>query len=108
MVLSLQIIAWSTVVLFILLTGSAVFMSQMTASYIEDGAVDMDLRLWLYASFGTVTRALYSMFECALTSKWTVYAERLLEDVSWALAFFWVPWAVVINFTVMKIVAAMF
>merc|ERR1712070_1203679 len=59
-------------------------------------------------SFGTTTRAAYSMFDCTFTTGWRLYARRQMEEVNSALALFWLTYVVGVNFMVMKVVSALF
>lgn len=48
------------------------------------------------------------MFEMTFTGRWGIYARTVQEHISIGFAIFFVPYVVVVNFAVMRVVAALF
>merc|ERR1711920_593276 len=48
------------------------------------------------------------MFECTFTNAWIQYSRPLLEEISVSFVVFWGLWVVLINFTTMRVVGALF
>merc|ERR1719440_487717 len=83
-------------------------MVQVSIGIFEDDSIDMERRVWLYNKFGTTARAIYTMFECTFTSGWIQYTRPILEEISPVFILFWAPYVVFVNFTVMRVIAALF
>merc|ERR1719247_508028 len=48
------------------------------------------------------------MFECTFTGGWRFYSRPLIEEVSYVFVFFWIVWIILVNFTTMRVVGALF
>merc|ERR1712039_1164013 len=83
-------------------------MVQITIEFIEDESNAYDKRVWVYEHFGTSARSAYTMFEATFSAGWVPVARTLIEDVNSFLGIFWVLYIILINFTVMRVVAAIF
>jgi len=99
---------WSVVLLAGLILGGGILMAQLTMPYLEKDALSAERQEWLYRSFGTSARAIYTMFECTFTGGWRFYSRPLIDDFHHSFAFFWVSWIIGVNFTTMRVVAAIF
>uniref|UniRef100_A0A7S4QYN5 EF-hand domain-containing protein n=1 Tax=Alexandrium monilatum TaxID=311494 RepID=A0A7S4QYN5_9DINO len=85
------------------------FMVQMNLSVLEDVNRDKALRDWVYIHYGTAGRASYTMFEATFSAKWATHLARpLIEDVSPWFSLFWILYTVVVNFAIIRIIAALF
>merc|ERR1712167_218419 len=51
---------------------------------------------------------MYTMFECTFTGSWHRYSRPLIEEVSYGYALFWIMWVIMINFTTMRVIGALF
>jgi hypothetical protein len=106
--LSVGCLAWSMLVLGFIIFAGGMLVAQLTYPFIIDEANDLETRVWVYESFGTASRASYTMFEATFTGSWFRYSRRLIEEVSVGFALFWVLYTVAINFAMMRVVTALF
>jgi len=85
------------------------FLVQMNLGVLEDVDRDKALRDWIYMHYGTAGRASYTMFEATFSAKWATHLARpLIEDVSPWFSLFWILYTVVVNFAIIRIIAALF
>lgn len=108
LLLSIRGAMWSIVLITGIMMTGAIIMVQCSFLYVEDESIDIETRLWLFQNFGTVTQSFYTMFECTFTGGWRFYSRPMIEDVSSNFAMFWVPYVFLVNFVVMRVVAAIF
>jgi hypothetical protein len=101
-------IVWSIVLLTFIIIAGGILQAQFAISYLEDDTIPMETRVWLYKNFGTTMSAMHTMFECTFTGSWHRFSRPLVEDVSYIYAAFWVLWVVLINFTTMRVIGALF
>jgi len=99
---------WSALLLGAIEIVASIFLAQVLRQYLEDPSLDKDLRLdVLWRFFGTSGRTCYTMFEVTFGG-WHRVARPLVEKVNPYLLLFWVPYQVVVSFTIMRIVGALF
>merc|ERR1719379_1381405 len=105
----MQGLAWSMLLVAgFIVVGSAVIV-QLVHTHAKDESLSLDTRQWLYTNFGTVVRAMYTMFECTFTASWFRYSRRLIEEVNAPVfAVYWVIFIVGVNFTLMKVIQGLF
>lgn len=82
-------------------------MAQLAINYLDNESIDVERRIWLYTNFGTTMASMYTMFECTFTGGWRFYARPLIE-ISYMFAPFWIIWVVLVNFTTMRVIGALF
>jgi len=83
-------------------------MSQLLTGFILDEDEDVEMRHWVFDRFGDAAKAAYTMFEATFSTAWFQSSRRLIEDVSDFYAIFWVVFVVTVNFTVIRVVSALF
>lgn len=106
--LSIRGVVWSVVLISGMILAGAIIMVQTSFFFLEDETISIETRLFLFDSFGTTTKAFMSMFESTFSGNWRNYSKPLIADVSYIFAFFWIPYVVLVNFVVMRVVAALF
>lgn len=99
---------WSMILIGVIIVISGIFMFQISTQIIEDAGADMELRLWMYEYFGTAAKSSYTLFEATFSSGWTVKADYLVSNVNPIFAAFWIFYVVIVNFAMMRVVAALF
>jgi hypothetical protein len=83
-------------------------MAQLSQMYLEAEDIPVERRIWLYQNFGTTFGSMNTMFECTFTGGWRFYSRPLIEEVSYLFAFFWFGWVILVNFTTMRVIGALF
>jgi len=107
--LAIRGLAWSVLLITgFIFAGSAV-MVQLGHAFLDDSSISLERRQWVWNNFGTVNRAVYTLWECTFTNSWTQYSRPLIEEVSSTIfGPFWLCYIVGVNFTLMKVVGALF
>jgi len=105
---SITSLAWSMLLVAVIIVAAAIFMVKLTQAFVHDEAEDVEQRQWVYDHFGSPSRATWTMFEATFTTAWPNKARQLIMGVSPWFALFWVPYVVVVNFAVMKVIASLF
>jgi voltage-gated sodium channel len=105
---SLQGVVWSVVLIAAIILVAAILMGQLVVELLDDDAIGIEQRRWLFEHFGTTSRGFYTMFECTFTSSWVNYSRVMIRDIRVGFACFWVPFVVLVNVTVMRVIAALF
>lgn len=101
-------IVWSVFLLSFIIVAGGILMAQMAIQFLDNESVTVERREWLYIHFGTAMSSMYTMFECTFTGAWRFYSRPLIEEVSYFFAFFWLAWVIMVNFTTMRVVGALF
>lgn len=103
-------IIWSVVLLASIITTGAIFMTQLSDTFLSDKEADLtdEDKEWLYTNFGTVFASMNTMFECTFTGGWRFMSRRLIEEVHYGFAVFWVLWIILVNFVTMRVIGALF
>lgn len=83
-------------------------MVQLTLGFMEDESASPEMRKWVYDQFGNAAKASYTMFEATFTTNWPTKARPLIMEVNPAFSLFWVFYTVIVNFAVMRVIAALF
>jgi len=86
---------------------AAIFLCQVLRGTLNDPNTEDHIREFLWRYFGTTGRACYTMFEITF-GVWPPVARFIIEEVNGYLVFFWVFYIVVVAFTIMNIVKALF
>jgi voltage-gated sodium channel len=105
---SLGGIFWSMLLVGVVVGTAGIFMAEGLGEFIEDDTNPISDRTWAWERFGTSAKAIYTMFESTFTGTWTANSRKLVEDISAAFVIFWVPYVVLMNFAVMRVIAALF
>jgi hypothetical protein len=101
-------VIWSVFLLSFVIIAAGILTAQLAGNYLDSEAIPLDRRIWLYKHFGTTTSAMHTMFECTFTGSWHRYSRPLIEEVSYGYALFWILWVIMINFTTMRVIGALF
>ncbi|CAE7340371.1 scn4ab [Symbiodinium pilosum] len=105
---SFDILAWSALVLLILMTVCALALSQFLQGWIEAStAADSAVRQEVWTLFGTVGRAIVSMFELTLAN-YSGITRSLMENVSAWFAVAILIYKLVVGFAVLKVITGIF
>lgn len=99
---------WSLTLLALMIASGGMLMVKLTEEFILDADQDLDMRLWCFNRFGTSIRATYTVFEATFTGTWTGSARPLIERVDPMFALFWAPYVLLVNFAMIRVIAAMF
>jgi hypothetical protein len=101
-------VVWSIFLLSFIIVIGGILMAQCASMFLDDETIELERRRWLYQNFGTTWASMYTMFECTFTGAWRFYSRPLVEEVSYLFAFFWIFWVILVNFTTMKVIGALF
>lgn len=82
--------------------------SQSLSGFMENEAQPYGERYWAYQRFGGATKASLRMFDATFSFSWVEDSRRMVEKVSGLFCIFWILWTVSINFTVMRVISAIF
>jgi len=105
---SFDILAWSALVLLIMMTVCALAMSQFVQGWIEaTPSADADLRQEVWRLFGNVGRGLVSMFELTLAN-YAGITRSMMENVSPWFAVGILAYKLVVGFAVLKVITGIF
>jgi len=100
---------WSLGFLTIVQIISALFMTQLLASALNDESLDLDLRLFIYTYYGTTSRSILTMFQVTMApGSWSVVGRRIIEEVNPAFAWFYIAYVGGVSFAVVRIITALF
>lgn len=108
LMVSVRGLVWSVMLIGGIILAAAIVMAQLTQHCLFDQAITFERREWMYLAFGTTARATYTIFVCTFTTSWNLYAGPYIEEVGAGFAFFFIPFVVLVNFAVMRVVAALF
>lgn len=101
-------IVWSIVLLLFIIVAGGILMTQLAISFLDSDSIELERRIWLYTNFGTTMAAMHTMFECTFTGGWRFYSRPLIDEISYMFAIFWIIWVVLVNFTTMRVIGALF
>lgn len=101
-------LCWSMCLMAVFVLTSAIMMFQLVVDIMEDESQGMDMRQWVYTNFGTPARASYTMFVCTFSSGWVPIADYMIYEVSEHFAIYWITYIIMVNFAVVRVVAAIF
>jgi len=105
---SFDILAWSALVLLIMMTVCALALSQFLQGWIEASSdADASVREEVWQLFGTVGRAIVSMFELTLAN-YSGITRSLMENVSAYFAVAILIYKLVVGFAVLKVITGIF
>ncbi|CAE7213109.1 SCN4A [Symbiodinium sp. CCMP2592] len=105
---SFDILAWSALVLLILMTVCALALSQFLQGWIEASSSSDDIvRQEVWKLFGTVGRSIVSMFELTLAN-YSGITRSLMENVSAWFAVAILIYKLVVGFAVLKVITGIF
>lgn len=105
---SMAALAWSMVLLFIIIILSGVFLCNLLKNEIQDDKLDHELRSWLFNYYGSSLRATYTLFEVTLSGCWPNYFRPLIEKVNGLYSIFAIWYISVVVFAVIRIITAIF
>jgi len=88
--------------------ASGILTSQLVVDFIADDEIDMATRLWLFRFYGDAAKASYTMFEVTFSGGWISRARPLVEECSPWFAFWWVIYQLVVCFSMIRIIGAIF
>lgn len=108
LIVSVRGLVWSVILIGGIILASSVIIAQLSHTFLLDESVSIERRQFMYLSFGTTARACYSIFVCTFTTSWPSYATPYIEEVGSGFTFFFIPFVVLVNFAVIRVVAALF
>lgn len=100
-------LAWSILILITVCTGSALFLSQILHSFMDDDTKDIEVRIRVFNYFGTFSRAMLTMIEITLAN-WATSARYLFEHVHESTFLFFIFYRCLFCFCVLRVIAAVF
>jgi len=104
---SFSVLVWSVVILFLVLMMLAFLLQQLTMKYVRDDSAPNEGRKEVFKYYGSFARCMLSMFEITL-GNWIVPCRALVENVSeWYMLFF-LAHKLVIGFSVVSVITAVF
>jgi len=104
---SLSILVWSACFLFVVQLLVAMVVHQMLETFMCDPNKAWNDREKVYQYFGSITRAMLTLFEMTLSS-WVPVCRLLMEKVDMWWALFFVLYKLFMGFAVVKVVSAVF
>jgi hypothetical protein len=108
LIVSVRGLFWSVLLIGGICLAASIVMVQVCHGFLDDESISEERRIWIYNAFGTTARASLTVFECTFTGQWPKYSGPFIEEVSSAFALFFLPFVVLVNFAVMRVVAALF
>lgn len=105
---SIASLLWSMLFVSFVIVAGGVLMVQLSVGFLEDPTLDPELQKWVYLHFGTAARSTWTIFEATFTTNWPSRARRMVMEVSPWFSIFWVFYTVVVNFAIMRVIAALF
>jgi len=96
-----------TLLSFLILSGG-ILISQALTSYMENDSEPHAERSWAFDNFGSSTKASRRMFDATFTYAWVSDSRRMTDNINQYLLIFWILWTLLINFTVMRVIGAIF
>jgi len=105
---SMAALAWSMVLLFIIIILSGIFLCNLLKGTIQDNTHGHELQTWLFRYYGSSLRATYTLFEVTLSGCWPNYFRPLIERVSGWYAIFVLIYISIVVFAVLRIITALF
>jgi hypothetical protein len=98
---------WSLLLLVVVITIIAMFVSSQVEDFITDPANDVEVRTLVFESWGTCTRAIVTMFEITLAN-WGPHCRLLMNRVDEWWALFFLAYKCSIGFAVVQVITAVF
>jgi hypothetical protein len=92
---------------FIIMAGG-ILITQSLVAFMEDQQASFAERAWAYEHFGSASKATHRMFDATFTFSWVTDSRRMADNITSAFLVFWVLWTLLINFTVMHVIGAIF
>lgn len=108
LVASSKSLVWSLFLLSGIILASGILLFQSVIGFVEDHNNPIGTREWVYEHMGSTALSTMVMFEATFTTNWPTYWTRLVKEVSPYMSIFWVVYVVLVNFTVMRVIAALF
>lgn len=96
------------VLIFSVIISLSILMVNATEPYISDADRDLDARRQLFESWGSISRASWSLFIATFTAGWVKLANELIAKIHWSYAFLWLAYVVCVNFAIIRVLAGMF
>jgi len=104
---SLVILAWSLMVLLLLMCVTAVIMCSVLGNFIRDDNMDLEARTLVYEGWGSFTRAGLTMLEITLAN-WGPPCWLLTNEVNEWYSLFFVVYKCSIGFAVVQVILSVF
>jgi len=105
---SVTSVVWSMLLVAFMVVSSALCIVMLTQGFVHDEAAEMEQRQWVFEHYGSAWRASWTMLEATFTTAWPSKARPLITDVSPWFAIFWLLYVIVVNFTVIRVISALF
>jgi len=105
---SVRALFWSVILLGLMLMMAAIFLGQILQDTLEDPATDDHVRSFVWLQFGTAGHTIYTLFVWMLSGSWAITATRLIQEVDGRYSIFVVVYIVIMNFTLIRVVGAVF
>eukprot|EP00746_Dinoflagellata_sp_MGD_P130881 gnl/MRDRNA2_/MRDRNA2_64724_c0_seq1.p1 gnl/MRDRNA2_/MRDRNA2_64724_c0~~gnl/MRDRNA2_/MRDRNA2_64724_c0_seq1.p1 ORF type:complete len:398 (-),score=59.89 gnl/MRDRNA2_/MRDRNA2_64724_c0_seq1:8-1144(-) len=106
---SIGALGWSMVLLGLIQTIAALFLSQLLLEVVNDESRDMDIRMHCYQYFGSSLRAWLTMFEITMApGAWAKIGRPIMEKVNGGYGFFFVAYVAGVTFAVIRVITAVF
>lgn len=99
---------WAMVLMFLVIYGTAMSLCQSLQKTLNEDNLPEDLRQWIYAAYGSGSRALWTLFVITFSGGSPNYVQRLVEEVHPLYALFFAAYVWVVIFTVTRIITALF
>jgi hypothetical protein len=108
MYMSMSSLLWSLVLIGFIVIAAGILMVALMSSFLQDESADAALKMEVYELFGTSLRSTYTIFEVTFTASWVTMARMLIMEVNPLLAWVWIPFVLLINFAMMRVIGALF
>jgi hypothetical protein len=106
--ISLRALVMSMMLLSCMIMAGGVMLAQALTAFIENTHKPLADRQWVWEHFGSASRATRRLFAATFSTSWVDDYRMMVDKVGGATAIFWVLWTVLINFTVMRVIGAIF
>jgi len=105
---SLLSLLWSMVLVWSLMLFGALFFCNMLRQAMQDEAISIEDRIWVFDHFGTVSRSYYTFIEITFSGAWPSIARPLIETVSSVYAAYFAVYITLVLFALFRIISALF
>jgi len=106
--ISLRALFMSMLLLSFMIMAGGVLISQALTTFVENSHKPLQDRTWIWENFGSASRATRRLFAATFSTSWVDDYRMMVDKVGGSTAIFWVLWTVFINFTVMRVIGAIF
>eukprot|EP00812_Abedinium_dasypus_P001345 NODE_1162_length_1225_cov_574.024786.p1 GENE.NODE_1162_length_1225_cov_574.024786~~NODE_1162_length_1225_cov_574.024786.p1 ORF type:complete len:315 (-),score=132.91 NODE_1162_length_1225_cov_574.024786:263-1207(-) len=104
---SVTVLMWSLILLVLIISVVAMFVSALLDRYMRDNTVALESREEVYDQWGSFTRASVTMFEITLAN-WGPRCRLLMTNVGEVWALFFIAYRCTVGFAIVQVIMSVF